>query len=166
MNIRNNSSINDNQLVDFIESTWSTSKKEYKREKDIEVRDKILISLAKILRQYINSVRTKQAGVQPKYKRQAHEMIVWLQSELLKAGWSPAKNTILQAISYGRKHCGNIAIEGVALKRPLSERERKKLARLRRDGEKRALHSLEHIDLEDVPLSGDNGGPDLLPGDS
>jgi hypothetical protein len=161
MNVKNNSSINDNALVDWIDNQWKSARASYRKAKEDEEKNKILLSMAKVCRQYINSVRNKRAGVQPQYKHQAHEMIEFLQKELLKLGWSPQNNIILLAIQYGRKHTGNIAIEGRALQRPVTAADRKRREQLERKAQKRLAVSLANVIAQDADNPSDLNGSDL-----
>ena len=161
MNLKNNSSINDSVLVTWIEQQWADGKRQYKKSDTPEDREAILLSLSKILREYINAVRSKQSGVQQQYKLKAHGMIQFCQTELLKLGWTARNNLILKAIQYGVKHTGNLAIEGKSIHRPVTAADRKRLERLQREAEKRFADSLAHLNAQDSSDSADDSGADI-----
>jgi hypothetical protein len=177
MNIRDSNFIHDTTLITWIESSWKERRKEYislqKRTKSCtdeaqiaknnRDRDKLLLALAQMLRQYINSVRAKRGNVLPEFKDQAHTMIEWLQKELLTVGWTPNNNVVLQSIQYGRKCVGNAAIEGKALTKPVSAADKRRTEQLRRAAAKRADSSLEQFVTQDADDSTDGRDDDLQP---
>ncbi|HTD17836.1 MAG TPA: hypothetical protein VK673_21815 [Chthoniobacterales bacterium] len=168
MNVGKNSTIRDTILVDWIVKQWTSAKNEYKdalksKKDDANVqREQLLLALAKILRTYINSVRSKRGDVQREFKEQAHGMTEYLQKQLLKADWSNSNQFILQSVQYARKHTGNVGLEGRALARPVSATDRKKRASLERKAASRLRDSLAAIDTEAISDDDNGYGSDLL----
>ena len=175
MNITQTHDIHDTELVKWIEKEFRARKNDYIAcEKQIKLctdkeqnehtkkrQSKILLALAHILRQYVNSVRAKRGNVVPEFKQNAHNMIEWMQKELLNVGWSTDNNVVLMAIQYGRKYVGNTAIEGKALSKPTTVTDRKRRERLERAASKRAANSLEQFVAQDNPDPDDGGDGDI-----
>ena len=168
MNIKNDPALNNNELISWVETQWDIKSKQYLSESDELLNKKILLSLAKALRAYINATRHKRGGLETQYKRKAGEMITFLETILRKLEWDSVSHVVISSIQYARKHAGNIGIEGAAVKGKLSAGERKRLRALTRKGDTRHIRSAEVEQPEDDARSDDlrslgvvNGEPEV-----
>lgn len=163
----------DLELIDWLDREWNSLKKKLKT-KDLpeSTAKEILISLANCLRIYISSVRTtkggKKSGILMEFKPAASEKIIWLQKQMITRPFDACSRTVLLAIQYARAHTGNLQVEGSALRKPVSSKDRKRLESLtRRAAERYALSSgeeqLESDDrLDDLRALGvEHGDPEL-----
>ena len=142
----------DSELISWLDSVWEKLKKEYLNKATDEQRKKnILNLLAKNLRIYINSVRSPRFGIQNEYKLLATSKINWLQKQLINQEWEPGTQSIILAIQHAKRHTGDIAVEGSALRKTVSAKDRARLERLRKQAAKRYAASIgSELDEDDT----------------
>ena len=152
-------SIHDDPLINWIHDQFVWQKKVY-----LADRSGInLVRLARTLRTYINGIRNRRGGIKSGYKNQAANMIKFVQGELISRQWDQHTNVILQAIQYGTKHIGQIAIEGIAFRRPVSARDKRELAKLTRSAHLRSFESVEPELPQSVTYNDNLGALGLQP---
>jgi hypothetical protein len=124
-------------LISWILGSWISTKELYEKEGDV----KSILILSRILRSFINQTRDKRAGISQENKTRGQGMVDYLSDQIHKFEHTPENHSILfaalQNVHFSTRHLGVTAIQGSALKRKLTPKERAGVRKLAKPARRR-----------------------------